>query len=209
MISRDELISELSLTAQGRLTTEPTKPVVVGTGNGSDKTFPTPFLRSTTLRGYVNDVLSTSTMSRATGTGGTDQITFSSAPGSSTIVTVAADALAINIDVMDAAIEKAESVVGGAVQSGGYEWPLAVGSAAETAVKPYALALVRWFLRVRRDLEEKEELPLWIETWRRGIARGNEFLPVGTAKAVPPDPSATALIAYGSDTQVFAGKRRL
>lgn len=199
LISRSELV--LSLDSQARMTTDPNRPIRLGSGNGATTTWDTPFIEATTLKGYVDGALVTgTTLKRATGTDGVDQIQFPSAPTSGKIVAVSADGLAINVVVLDEVIAQAEKIVKASVQSAGYVWPV-TGDALDT-IQPLLVGLTKWRLRDRRDLDDRNDMPEWIRMQLTRIAKGEWRLPVGTPVVAPPSTTSDSL-AYGSDESVF------
>ena len=200
IVSRAAIISAISLPSQGKLTTEPTKAIVVGTGDGVATDFETPFIYSTALKGFVNDVTAPLTLIR--GRGELDYAKFTTAPASGTTVTVSADSEAINTIVLDMALEDADRIIRGAAQSGGYQWPLNSGSA--DVARPYASGLVKWLLRSRRGIEDNADIPGWIDGWLRAIARREEFFPMGAPIDVV-SVSSSDTLAYGSEESLFLG----
>lgn len=202
LIARSDLLRALSLDSQARLTTDPNRPVRLGVGNGVRKVFDTPFLEATTLKGYLEgNLISGTTMKKAAGAGGLDQIKFAAAPGSGRLVSVSADGLAINTVVLDEAISQAEQMVQASVQSAGYAWPV-TGNALES-VTPLIVGLVKWLLRDRRDLDDRADMPEWIRMQLTRIANGEWKLPPGTRVVSESASSSRDSLSYGSDEPVF------
>lgn len=138
-----------------RLSSDPSQPHSLGTGNGVTTSWDTPFTRASSLKGYVDGAVVTgATLSRGTGAASVDQITFPAAPATGKPVAVTADALAVNTAVVDDAIADAEQQAGGAYSRVGRAWP-PTGTALE-AEQPFIEDLALALLRERRSLDPTE-----------------------------------------------------
>lgn len=194
----------MSMDSQARTTTDPARPVRVGVGDGYTTVFDTPFLEATTLKGFVDGTEVTGTaLLRASGADDTDQIRFTAAPAAGTIVSVSANGTAINLVVLDQAIEQAEMNMKGAVQSAGYAWPV-TGDALDI-VTSQIVSEVTELLRLRRGLDVPRNAAGRTpqEQWRYDLATGKFRLPSNT----PADSVSTPQsgLAHGSYRPVFTG----
>lgn len=113
--SRDEFLAVASLDSQAKLTHDPLRQVLVGTGDGTATKFPTPFVRTTTFKGFVAGVPVTPdpTVSRGTGTGSCDEVVFAAAPTLGAAVTITADSSAANAEVLDRALQRGADTING------------------------------------------------------------------------------------------------
>lgn len=205
LVDRSHLLRALSLDSQARTTTDPNRPVQVGTGDGVTRVFDTPFLEATTLKGYVGGALVTGTvLKKATGADGVDQIQFSTAPASGEAVSVSADGLAINLAVLEEVLDQAEAEMEGSVRSAGYSWP--VTGDALRILTPKIVSEVKELLRFRRDLDVPRNAAGRTpqEQWRFELATGKVRLPINTP-VESQSLSSTESLAYGSDETVFSG----
>lgn len=147
-----DLIRAASWDTLARLSSDPSQPYSLGTGNGVTTEWDTPFTRASSLKGYVDGAVVTgTTLSRGTGAAGVDQIAFPAAPATGKPVSVTADSLAVNTAVVNEAIGDAEKQAGGAYSRVGRVWP-PTGTALE-AERPFIEDLTVALLRERRTLE--------------------------------------------------------
>ncbi len=196
--SRADLLAILRVDSQAKLSTDPLRRWVVGVGDGLTRTFVTPFVETTTIKGYVDgteqlptvegDITTPAvTLSRGTDR---DSIVFTTAPGSGTTVGVTADAAAINADVIDQALTHASDAIGG-------YFPAGVPTNLLTRVRRIAAVRAAVMLRGGRNLDLSD--PLAME-WKADTA----FLEK-VAEGKIPVSSSTGGGAFvgGSDTAVF------
>lgn len=203
LIPRSELVRTLSLDSQARMTTDPNRPVRLGTGDGLKTTWDTPFIEASTLKGYVDGVVVTgTTLKMGTGTDGVDQIQFPSAPATGKTVAVSADGLAVNLTNLTEAQDDAENRMEGSVLSAGYQWP--VTGAALRTITPEIVREVKEILRLRRDLEVSRNASGRTpqEQWRYNLAKGDIKLPPDTPVASVTSTDSSNLL-YGSEESVF------
>lgn len=178
-----------------RLSSDPSQPHSLGTGNGVTTGWDTPFTRASSLKGYVDGAVVTgTTLSRGTGAAGVDQITFSTAPATGKPVAVTADALAVNTAVVNEAITDAEKQAGGAYSRVGRAWP-PTGTALE-AERPFIEDLTVALLRERRTLEPTKRDERAFKHFD-DIAMGRLLLPA----------DAPAVAAYARPTRISSMPR--
>lgn len=188
-----DVLALVSMDAQARLATDPDTFVAVGAGDGIKTTFDTPFLNASALSATVNGVAAATTTSVGTGPDGTDRIVFGTAPTTGLVVKVKADNRAINTDVVKLCIVLATNKIKGHLARYVSENP----SAAVLAVlQPKAVFFTRWYLRMRRSMEEWD--PIREEyraenAWLVAVAKGQIALPADAliATAAPPKPAPT------------------
>ncbi len=198
--TRADLLAALSQDSQARLTTDTTRRFVVGSGDGLETTFTTPFLEVTSIKGYVDGTQVTTpapTLSRGTGTDGRDEIVFSAAPAGGTTVSVTVDAGAINADVLDAVLVAVSAEIDGYLHA-----YLPVTDAALLAtLKGKAVLLAKVRLRGRRNLDVVDPVELEYRTavrWLEGVGKGDIVLHLSDT-----DPEIEAEGLSGSEPPVF------
>jgi phage gp36-like protein len=203
--TRADLLAALSYDSQAKLSTDPSRRHVVGTGDAVETTFDTPFVEITTYKVYVDGTLLTTsipTLLRGTGTDGRDQIVFGSAPSAGKIVAVSADSAAINCDVLDAVLASVSSVIDGYL--GAALLPITNADLLAT-LKGKAVLLAQMRLRSRRSLDVIDPLELeWKAAvkWLESVGKGEIPIVSSTVEADPD--GSTGDFAYGSFEQVFS-----
>ena len=191
--TRADLLAVLRVDSQAKLTTDPTRKWVVGIGDGATVRFVTPFAEASSVSGFVNGSAATATLSRATGTRGRDEVSFSPAPASGAIVTVTVDAGAINADVVDQALTHASDAVAGYFTSG-------VPANLLTRVKRIVVVRAAVLLRGGRNLDLSD--PLAME-WKADTS----FLEkIAEGKIAVETSTGTGAFVGGSSTAVFGGE---
>lgn len=184
-----DVLALVSLDAQARLATDPDTYIAVGAGDGLALTFDTPFINSSALSATVNGVAAGTTMSVGTGPDGTDQVVFAVAPALGAVVKVKADARAINSAIVQQCIVLATNKIKGHLARYVPENP----SAAVLAVlQPKAVFFTRWYLRMRRSMEEWDPIrdEYKSETaWLVAVAKGDISLPADSTLATSATPT--------------------
>lgn len=200
--TRADLLAALSQDSQAKLTTDTTRRFVVGTGDGLETTFTTPFLEVTSIKGYVDGTQVTSpapTLSRGTGTDGRDEIVFSAAPALGTIVSVTVDAGAINADVLDAVLVAVSAEFDGYLISA---LPIS-NTALLASLKAKAIVFAKIKLRGRRNLDVVDPVEMEYRAavrWFEAVANGKIPLPSSSASAS----SGEGVYVYGGHTAVYS-----
>jgi phage gp36-like protein len=200
--TRADLLSALSYDSQAKLTTDITRKWTVGTGDGVETTFDTPFIEVTSIKGYLDGTQVTSpapTLSRGTGTGGRDQIVFGSAPALGKVVSVTVDASAINADVLDAVLASVSADFDGYLISA-----LPISDATLLAsLEAKAILFARVRLRGRRNLDVVDPIEMEYRAavrWLEAVAEGKIPLPSPSTSGS----SEEGAYVYGSHASVFS-----
>lgn len=200
--TRADLLAALSQDSQAKLTTDTTRRFVVGTGDGVETTFTTPFLEVTSIKGYVDATQVTTpapTLSRGTGTDGRDEIVFSSAPAAGTTVSVTVDAGAINADVLDTVLVAVSAEFDGYLISA-----LPVSDTALLAsLKAKAIVFAKIKLRGRRNLDVVDPVEMEYRAavrWLEAVAEGKILLPSPATSGT----SDEGVYVYGGHAAVFS-----
>ncbi|MFA6031117.1 MAG: phage protein Gp36 family protein [Elusimicrobiota bacterium] len=202
--TRARLLAAISQDSQAKLSTDPSRRWVVGTGDGTTTTFTTPFLEVTTFKVYVDGTLLTAsipTLSRGTGTDSRDRIVFATAPTAGQVVSVSADASAINADVLDAAIVSVSGFMEGYL----YAILPVTDTALLASLDDKAIIFVKVRLRGRRNLDVVDPIEMeWKAAvrWLELVAEGKIPISQGTPETTL-DGSAGEFV-YGSFAQVFS-----
>lgn len=198
--SRADLLAAISQDSQAKLSTDPSRVWPIGTGDGVNATFDTPFLEATTLRVLVDGVEATSpapTLSRGTGAEGRDQVIFGTAPADGAVVAVSADAKAINADVLDAVATAVSSDMDGYLHA-----YLPISDAALLATLKYkGVLLAKMRLRGRRNVDVVDAFELeWKAAvrWFEDVAKGAIVLNLSAQ-----DPELEAEGLFGSEPALF------
>jgi phage gp36-like protein len=199
--TRADLLAALSHDSQAKLSTDPSRRWTVGSGDGAETTFTTPFLEATALKVYIDGTLLTDgapALSRGTGAEGRDQIVFAEAPADGDVIAVSADAAAINVDVLDSVLASVSSQIDGYLHA---VLPVTDPALLES-LRGKAVLLARVRLRGRRNLDVVDPVELewkaairWLEMVAEGkiplssgaTTGGGEFLS-GSFSAVYSDP---------------------
>lgn len=198
--TRADLLAALSQDSQAKLTTDTTRRFVVGSGDGLETTFTTPFVEVTSIKGFVDGTQVTTpapTLSRGTGTDGRDEIVFSAAPASGTAVSVTVDAGAINAYVLDAVLTSVSGTI--SKHLSGVD-PAIVSEHAES-LRAMAVLFAQKRLRGRRNLDVVDPIEAECrenERWLLAVAKGDIVLHLGAA-----DPEIEAEGLSGSEPPVF------
>lgn len=200
--SRADLLAALSQDSQAKLTTDTSRRWVVGTGDGTDTTFDTPFVEVTSIKGYLDGTQVTSPapiLSRGTGTGGRDQIVFEAAPAAGKVASVSVDASAINADVLDAVLTAVSAEFDGYLISA-----LPISDAALLAsLKAKAIIFAKIKLRGRRNLDVVDPVEMEYRAavrWLEAVAEGKIPLPSPSTSVS----SEEGAYVYGSHEAVFS-----
>lgn len=199
--TRADLLAALSHDSQAKLSTDPSRREVCGTGDGVKTTFTTPFIETTTAKVYVDGVAVTTgwTLSRGTGTDSRDEIVFSPAPAAGKVVSVSADAAAINLNVLDAVLKSVSGTM--AKYLSGVD-PAILSEHAES-LKAMAILFAQKRLRGRRNLDIVDPIESECreaERWLLAVAEGKILLQ-SPAASVSSDDGA---YVFGSHTAVFS-----
>lgn len=200
--TRADLLAALSQDSQAKLTTDTTRRFVVGTGDGAETTFTTPFLEITSIKGYVDGTQVTTpapTLSRGTGTDGHDEIVFSAAPGAGTTVSVTVDAGAINADVLDAVLVSVSGTM--AKYLSGVD-PAILAEHAES-LKAMAVLFAQKRLRGRRNLDVVDPIEAECreaERWLLAVAEGKIILSLPSISGSTDE----GTYVYGGHTAVYS-----
>ncbi len=190
--TRADLLAVLRIDSQAKLTTDPTRRWVVGSGDGATARFLTPFAEAGSMKGYVNGVEATSSLSRATGAGGRDEVLFAVVPVYGAVLAVTVDAGAINADVVDQALIHASDAIGG-------YFPTGVPDGLLARVRRIVAVRAAVLLRGGRNLDLSD--PLAME-WKADTA----FLEKVAEGKIPVAGSGdSGSFVGGSDTPVFGG----
>ncbi len=202
--TRADLLAALSQDSQAKLSTDPSRRWVVGTGDGIATTFTTPFLEITTFKVYVDGTLLTAsipTLSRGTGTDGRDRIVFATAPTAGQVVSVSADASAINADVLDAVLASVSASIDKYLNGVG----TITGATLLASLKAMAVLFAQKRLRGRRSLDAVDPIEAECreaERWLLAVAEGKIPISQGSVEAEPDGSDGD--YAYGSFEPVFA-----
>lgn len=92
--------------------------------------------------------------------------------------------------------------------AGRYKTPV-TDTDTRTILRPRCIAICRFKLFARRDLEAKDD-PVRVEydtaiSWLKLVAKGDVVLPPGASLQEPPDISDNIVGAYGSEDLIFTG----
>lgn len=185
-----------------KLTVDPTATEVIGTGDGTETTFGTPFESVTTAKVYVNGTAVTTgwALSRATGTDNRDEIVFTVPPASGAVISASADAAAIHADDLDAILAGISAEIDGYL--GNAYRPVSDTSLLAT-LKQRAVLLARVRLRGRRNLDVVDPVEMEYRAairWFEGISSGKIPLPAASGSSSADEGS----YIYGSHAQVFS-----
>lgn len=176
---RSDMLSSLSLDSLARLTNDPLRRSAVGVGDGSARRFVTPFIETTSFKGYVSgvEVTPAPTLSRASGSSGRDEVVFDAAPALNAVVAVTADKDALNADVIDRALLWATQEIESYLHA--YRLPI-TDEVALGILRGKAVVLAQMRLRGRRSLDVADPLDLeWkaVIRWLEAVGRGVILLP--------------------------------
>lgn len=186
-----------------KLTVDPNATEVIGTGDGAETTFSTPFEAVTTAKVYADGVAVASgwSLSRATGTDNRDRIAFAIAPAAGVVISASADAAAIHADDLDAVLESVSAEMDSYLHA-----LLPVTDATLLAsLKGKAVILARMRLRGRRNLDVVDPIEMeWKATmrWLELVAEGKIPISQGAPDAAPDGSDGD--YAYGSFAPVFS-----
>ena len=156
-----------------KLTVDPTVTEVIGTGNGTETTFQTPFESVTTAKVYVNGLAVTTgwALSRATGTDNRDEIEFTAPPALGAVISASADAAAIHADDCDAVLASVSADIEGYLHA--YLPITDAALLASLGQKTVLLSRVR--LRGRRNLDVVDPVEMEYRAavrWLEDVAKG-------------------------------------
>lgn len=202
--TRADLLAALSQDSQAKLSTDPSRRWVCGTGDGIATTFTTPFLEITTFKVYVDGTLLTAsipTLSRGTGADSRDRIVFATAPPAGQVVSVSADASAINVDVLDSVLASVSAMIDGYLHA---ILPV-TDTALLASLKAKAILFAKVTLRGRRNLDVVDPIEMeWKAAvrWLELVAEGKIPISQGSVEAEPDGSDGD--YAYGSFEPVFA-----
>ncbi len=178
LLSRASLIVGLPRDAQAQLTNDPLRPRALGNADGVKDRFLTPFLQATTVKVYVNAVLTETgwTLSSGTGTEGADEIVFDPILSSGAI-SATADNRSIDAEVLDAVRRAVSSDVARYLPTGTGitdPWLLAV-------LEPIAIDFAKLRLRGRKENDVPDALDILVKAhirWLEKIMGPTPLLPV-------------------------------
>jgi len=201
--TRADLLAALSQDSQAKLSTDTSRRWTVGSGDGVETTFTTPFLEATSLKVYVDVALVTDlapTLSRGTGTDKRDQVVFATAPAGGAVIAVSADGSAINLDVLDSVLASVSAQIDGYLHA---VLPVTDAALLES-LRGKAVILARVRLRGRRNLDVVDPVEL---EWKAAI----RWLEMVAEGKIPVSSGATAgggEFLSGSFGQVFSDPDR-
>lgn len=201
--TRADLLAALSQDSQAKLSTDTSRRWTVGSGDGVETTFTTPFLEATSLKVYVDGALVTDlapTLSRGTGTDKRDQVVFATAPAGGAVIAVSADGSAINLDVLDSVLASVSAQIDGYLHA---VLPVTDAALLES-LRGKAVILARVRLRGRRNLDVVDPVEL---EWKAAI----RWLEMVAEGKIPVSSGATAgggEFLSGSFGQVFSDPDR-
>ncbi len=184
--TRADLLAVLRVDSQAKLTTDPTRRWVVGTGDGTTRGVATPFVETTMVVGYVNDSTVVASVSRSAER---DWVAFATAPALGTVVAVTVDAGAVNADVIDGALTHASNVISGSFLDG-------APAGSEAVLKAHAVNLSLVFLRQLRNLEVTDAMLVQLkmdDDLRKDLRR----------KSIPVAATSSTGVVMGSSCPVF------
>lgn len=196
-ISIDDLLEAVSEESQGRLTNDPQRAYLIGVGDGSTKTFDTPFIGASTISVLVEDspAAPQPSLSKGTGANGVDQITFTAAPADGDVISGKGDAGA----AVRAILLKACVAASGEVDLRLPGTPL-TDEVLIAKIRPAALTYARWILRRRRALSETDTIVTDLKRADRALERIAEGL---TPFAGSDGVSTNRKVKISSDELVF------
>ena len=184
--TRSDVLAILSQDSEARLTTDPTRAVILPLkGDGLATIFDSPFYGATTITATVAGVATAITLLPNAGAQGVDQIQFATAPVSGAVIAVKGDQKAIDTSIVDRAIADAsdeiDSYARPAMSLAGLGWPIA-DAGVLAMIRPKVVFLVKWRLRRRRDQQEWD--PMMAEyrqayVWLAALMKGDIGFPVG------------------------------
>lgn len=190
-----DVLALVSLDAQARLATDPGVPALVARADGFSSVYDTPFYGATTITALVASVPTTVTLIPGGAADGNDQIQFASPPALDAIITAKADLNAVNTVVVQQCITLATNKIKGSLARYDAENP---GAAMLAVVQPIAVFFTRWFLRIRRTMNEWD--PILEEyrannAWLMAVAKGQIALPSTTPIVTAPAPSPSQVLS--------------
>lgn len=201
--ARSDLRAACRKDSLAKLTVDPTVTEVIGTGDGTETTFGTPFESVTTAKVFVNGsaVLTGWSLSRATGTDNRDEIVFTVPPASGAVISASADAAAIHADDCDSVLASVSADIEGYLHA-----YLPITDAALLAsLKQKTVLFSRVRFRGRRNLDVVDPVEMEYRAairWLEGVAKGDIPISQGSADAEPDGTDGD--YAYGSFAPVFA-----
>ncbi len=172
---------------------------VIGTGDGTETTFQTPFESVTMAKVYVNGSAVTTgwALSRATGTDNRDEIVFTAPPALGAVISASADAAAIHADDCDAVLASVSADIEGYLHA-----YLPITDAALLAsLRQKTVLLSRVRFRGRRNLDVVDPVEMEYRAavkWLEGVAKGDIVLNLTAS-----DPEIDAEGLFGSEPVVF------
>lgn len=209
-----EFLDVVGLRKLSELTTEEEQVERVGVGDGAKTTFDLPFFGGA-VAPFLDGAEQTVgfTIGRETGPGGRDRVTFGVAPGVGVVVG-ARSADAVNADVYEAAALRAQGLIRGMVEAGGYACPADDATTVPTLVLSWFQAITAYLLctdpRRPRLLEAYPEVARRYDDVLGGVDSDLKRVGKRTMSLVgvlPPKvldaAMAPASIAYVGDEPVF------
>jgi len=181
--SQQDLLEEISQDRQADLSNDPGRQWRVGVGDNIVATFLTPFLESTALVGYADGVVVAGTVLVPGAPGVADSITFPAPPATGVAVSVSADTEAVNLTIIQKALDAAASVID-RMLCGRYVTPITGPAQALAVLKPICVTIAKCRLFLRRDIADRYTM-LYADykealSWLRLVATRQLQLPIGT-----------------------------